>query len=292
MSQSNKSVLKIIEEIKSKSLAKDLLIERIKTLGSEGSKFLAEELVPLIDEFDDKDVIFQFREMLAKLGITGDFLNSQGIKEEDANNIDEAIRKYELAVKLDPQYRWAYYNLGRMYGDKKGDNEKAVGYYQKAVSIYKHYGDAWNNLGNVYSRLSQLTRSKEAYETANNCPGYKYKHYPTYNLGLIYEKVGDNKKALEYFLKSVEIKGDYAKAIYHTGRMYKILAEEDKAYEFFAKAMKADKTYEEDIRNLGVIVEEIYTLQLIKELDNMEPVGLPGKEKIGKSRGKHGVRRS
>ncbi|MHA1385406.1 MAG: tetratricopeptide repeat protein [Candidatus Helarchaeota archaeon] len=290
-----KGILKILNDIKSKTLTKEQLIENLVKLREIGDKSLADDLIPLLDEYDSGDVIFNIRETLARLGITADFMNGEGIKKEDEGDYDGAIKKYELCVKIDPYYQWAYYNLGRMYGDKKKNNEKAIELYKKAVSVNKNYGDGWNNLGNIYSRINQLSYAKEAYEKSIQSVGYKSKHYPYYNLGLIYEKVGNLDKALEHFLKATELKKDYAKALYNAGRIYRKLGEYEKADKYFAEAIKHDETYEQDIRDLGVIVEEVIARQILKKLDTFEiddekqEKQVKGSEKGIKLK-KHGVR--
>jgi tetratricopeptide (TPR) repeat protein len=291
MSTSKKGILKLINEIKDKTLSKEKLIENIKEIGNIGSKNLAEDLIPLLDEFDDGDVKFQIRETLTKLGITPYYMNDEGIKREDAGDVDGAIRKYELCVILDPYYHWAYYNMARMYADKKGDNQKGIELYKKAVEVNKNYGDGWNNLGNVYSKINQISQARHAYEQAAKCTGYKSLHFPYYNLGLLYAKMGNNQKALENYLKSIEVKNDYAKAIFNAAKTYKEMGEPEKANEYFAIAIKNDQTYEQDVKNLGVVVEEVLTMQLLKNLDGFEP----SQEKLEKKESKdikkgHGVR--
>ncbi|MHA1379012.1 MAG: tetratricopeptide repeat protein [Candidatus Helarchaeota archaeon] len=287
----NIGILKILDEIKSKTLPKDEVIARIAELGEKGSKSLAEELIPLLDEFESEDIRFQLRDTLGKLEISTDYLNGEGIKREDNGDYDGAIRMYELCVKLDPYYQWAWYNMGRMYGDKKKDNEKAISAYKKAVSVNDNYGDAWNNLGNIYSRINQLSLSRDAYEKSLKCSGYKSKHFPSFNLGLLYEKLGTNQKALDYFLEALEIKPDYTKAMYNCGLIYKKLGNIEKSWEYFAKTLKHDQTYEEDIRESGINVEEVVAVQLLKELDNFETEPLMKQQKNEKKPPKpHGSR--
>ncbi len=269
-SSSNKGILKIINNIKSKTLPQDKLIESIKEIGKIGNKFLADDLIPLLDEFDDEDILFQIRETLAKLRITPGFLNDTGLEKEDEGNIAEAIRKYELCIKLDPNYYYAWYNMARMYGDKKKNFQRAIELYKKTLSINTTYGPGWNGLGNVYFDLKQYSLARQAYERAIQCVDYKGKNYPYYNSGLVYEKLGNLRKALEYYLKSVEFKQDYSRASYNAGRLYRDLGESQKAYEYFGTALKYDQSYEKTIRELGVIVEEVMTIYLLKKLDEFE----------------------
>ncbi|NVM02764.1 MAG: tetratricopeptide repeat protein [Candidatus Helarchaeota archaeon] len=269
-SSTNKGILKIINDIKSKTLPSDKLIESIKEIGKMGNKFLAHDLIPLLDEFDDEDILFHLRETLAKLRITPDFLNDTGLEKEDEGDYDDALQKFELSVKLDPKYYISWYNMARIYGNQKKNYQKAIELFEKALSINPTYGPGWNSLGNVYYDLKQFSLARQAYERAIQCVGYKGKHYPYYNSGLVYEKMGYPRKALEYFLKSVDFKQDYSRASYNAGRTYRELGEHEKAYEYFAMALKYDLSYEKTIRELGVKVEEVMTMYLLKKLDKFK----------------------
>lgn len=266
-----KSILKIIEDIKSKTLSHEEIIENIEEIGKTGDNSLADDLILLIDEFkDDEEIILALREVLIKLGITPFYMNEAGIAKEDAGDYNSAIRKYELCVKLDPNYHWAWYNMGRMYGNQKKDSEKAIELYKKAVSINENYGDGWNNLGNIYLRLNQLNLAKQAYERSIQCNDYNAKYFPYFNLGLVYDRIEDQKKALENFLKAIEQKSDYSKAIFNAGKTYKKLGDFEKANEYFAKALKYDLSLEPSIRELGVIIEEVMAIELLKNLEDFE----------------------
>ncbi|NVM02765.1 MAG: tetratricopeptide repeat protein [Candidatus Helarchaeota archaeon] len=297
MSQATKKrISKLIKDIKSKTLSHDKLIESIKEIGVKGNKSLADDLIPLLDEFDEKDVITNLKDTIKKMGITADFMNQEGIKKEDENDFDGAIRMYELCVKLDPKHKWAWYNMARMYNNQKNNKEKAIELYKEAVSVDENYGDAWNNMGNVYLDLNQLSLAKQAYERTLQSKGYNFKHFPYYNLGLVYNRVNNPKKALDFFLKALQIKGDYARALYHTGKTYRILEEHEKASEYFALALEHDKHFEKSIRDLGVVMEEVITKQILRKLDKFEPdqdkKGKKFKDKPAKPHGvrKHGVR--
>ena len=266
-------LLKAIQDLKTKDLAPEKIKELLQKIGEIGSNALADDLVSLIDKYEhDKELLFVLRETMSKLDITPYFLNEEGIKEEDADRVDGAIHKYELAVKLDPSYHWAWYNLGRML-DRKKFTDKAIEMYKKALEVNENYGDAWNNLGNIYSRINRFSLAREAYERSYNCPTYDSKHFPYYNLGLLFDKVEDQEKAIEYYLKAIEIKKDYAKAYFNLGVSYKKIGggkNMEKAMEAFSETIKIDSTFINDIRDKGIIIEELMAIEIIKKLEKYE----------------------
>ncbi len=269
MSKKNeKGILKILKDIKDRKLPKEEIIEKIREIGENKDNLtLATDLIPLIRDFqDDEDIVFVIREVLAKLQITTYMMNEKGIDREDDNDPDGAIQMYELCLIIDPSYQWAWYNMGRMYGDVKNDYERSIECYKEAIKINDSYGDAWNNMGNVYSKINRFSLAKHAYEKSYSSPGYTAKHFPYFNLGLLYDKVENHKKAIEYYLKSIEIKRDYAKAYYNAAKSYKKLGDMTKSMDFFARTLEFDSTYEKSVSEQGVSVEEIIAREIIKKL--------------------------
>jgi len=272
MSKKDKEFLNVLKDIKKRKISKEEVIEKIREIGEVPDNInFAEDLILLIDDFKkDEDINFVLREVLKKLNITGYFMNEKGIQKEDAEDSDEAIRMYELCLILDPNYHWAWYNMGRMYGDVKKDYEKAIECYKNAVEINDNYGDGWNNLGNIYSNIGRYSLAKHAYEKAASSPAYSAKYFPLFNLGLLYDKVENHKKAIKCYSKAIELKKDYAKAYYNAAKSYKKIGETTKCMNFFAKALEIDTSFEKSIRDQGVRIEEIVARELIKKLSAPE----------------------
>jgi tetratricopeptide (TPR) repeat protein len=61
-------------------------------------------------------------------------------------DLDKAVFHYQAALKIEPGYAMALYNLGTIY-EKKGQMDKAISYYLKALKTTPDYFDALNNLG-------------------------------------------------------------------------------------------------------------------------------------------------
>jgi tetratricopeptide (TPR) repeat protein len=68
----------------------------------------------------------------------------QGKRYQDQENYKEAARKYEKALKADPNYAAAHSNLGFSYR-KQGKFNKAVRSYKKAISLDQPM-PRWENL--------------------------------------------------------------------------------------------------------------------------------------------------
>jgi tetratricopeptide (TPR) repeat protein len=79
----------------------------------------------------------------------------QGKRFQDQENFKEAARKYEKAVKADPNYAEAHSNLGFSYR-KQGKFDKAVRSYKKAISLNPKLAEAHEYLGEAYAEMGKF----------------------------------------------------------------------------------------------------------------------------------------
>ena len=75
--------------------------------------------------------------------------NTRGIAYGCVNNFKEAMNDYNTAIKLDPEYAVAYNNRG-ITSFKLGDFDDAIKDYKKAIELDPEYIDAYQCLAEVY----------------------------------------------------------------------------------------------------------------------------------------------
>ena len=73
----------------------------------------------------------------------------------EKGSADEAITWYQKALKLNPQFVDALYNLGSIY-HQKGQLDEAVGYYEKALQLNPQLAMAYNNLGSILQQKGTI----------------------------------------------------------------------------------------------------------------------------------------
>ncbi len=91
-------------------------------------------------------------------------LFDKGVAMSDEHKYTEAINYYEEALKSDPQFAKAAYNIGVSYL-KLNDSEKALKYFKKAVLLRDHYPDAWYNIAAISFNKGDY---KEAVKASDN----------------------------------------------------------------------------------------------------------------------------
>ncbi|MFX1451723.1 MAG: tetratricopeptide repeat protein, partial [Promethearchaeota archaeon] len=161
-----------------------------------------------------------------------DFYNSE--------NYLKAIEYFEKAVKLTPQLKEAWYELGLSHA-ALGNMEKVIESHKKVIEIDPEFKEAWKFLGTAYLSqknyqeailsynkvleldpqdtyswyyMSKCFEKLEKYQNMIQCLVNVVSIDPMdkrawFNLGTVYEKLGHNKEALEYYTNVYNIDPQY-----------------------------------------------------------------------------------
>lgn len=182
-----------------------------------------------------------------------DELNDKGIEEYNKGNFDKAEEYYKWAIEKDPEYKWAYYNLGLLYKALER-NDLAVEYYHKALKIDDAYADAYNGLGAVYFQMDQLDEAEKYYRKAIEFdPDLQY---PYYNLGLIMDKRQDIEQAKTFYQQAIEKNPSYAKAHNSLGICYYNDKDYEQAMQHYELSIKANPDSVYPYYNIALIYEK------------------------------------
>ncbi len=108
---------------------------------------------------------------------------------DNEGKVIEAIDHYSEAIRLKPDYAYAYNKRATLYG-KIGQYRQAIDDYSEAILIQPDYALAYNNRGNTYVGLGQYQMAIEDYNEAIRLkPDYAYAYN---NRGFVYLKNGNN----------------------------------------------------------------------------------------------------
>ncbi|MFH2144918.1 MAG: tetratricopeptide repeat protein [Candidatus Omnitrophota bacterium] len=118
----------------------------------------------------------------------------QKTAKESAKKKAEAKESLETVLELR--------NIG-LQMQKKGDLDGALKYYQKAIEVDPNYATVYNDMGILYEQKEMDEKAKMAYLNALKAdPRYIRAHS---NLALLYEKSGDYNKAYYHWKQRVEL---------------------------------------------------------------------------------------
>ena len=136
--------------------------------------------------------------------------NLAGAVNAGLKNFDAAIESYEKALKIQPGYADAYYNMGIAYKNK-GNLEAAIDCYNQALKIKPDYAEAYNNMANALKDNGNL-------EAAIDCYNQALKIKPDYsaaynNMANALEDKGDLETAIDFYNEALKIEPDYDEAM-------------------------------------------------------------------------------
>lgn len=129
-------------------------------------------------------------------------------------DVEKAIEYYKITLLLEPNDKYALYELGHCYASlDKPDKDNALMYYSKAIAQDKEYYDPYLNWGLLYATLIRDLKKAHADIERSIAIRPKNKNSYLYN-GLLYRDEEDLGKAKDMFNKLIELHPDFAEAYF------------------------------------------------------------------------------
>ncbi len=162
---------------------------------------------------------------------------SLGYREQSSTNFADAIRLYDRAVELDPQFALAFQRLGVCYWNMR-ERGRAAAYFSKAFELRERASER-----EKYAIMVEYydTVTGDLDKEITTCQLYKESYprdfLPCNALGLIYFDLGWPDKALPEFIKAMEI-APRAVPIINTENTLIVLGRYDEAAAFIERNMR------------------------------------------------------
>jgi Tfp pilus assembly protein PilF len=115
----------------------------------------------------------------------------------------EAVELFDESIAVKPTaegytYRgWAISFLGRI--------EEAIEDCRKAIRLDPDFGNPYNDIGVYLMQQGRLDEAIPWFETAKQAKRYMPRHFPYLNMGRIYLAKGKRMRALDEFVKALEL---------------------------------------------------------------------------------------
>jgi len=129
--------------------------------------------------------------------------NNMGVLYYKRGDYKNAIKEFEKAIKMKPNYGDAYNSLGNTYFFLMGDTDKAIQSYEKALLVKENFWQPLANLAEVYYYLQQYPLAFEYIDLAIQINSVNDQLY--FKKGIFYSKLDKKKEAKEAFVKALEI---------------------------------------------------------------------------------------
>ncbi len=147
----------------------------------------------------------------------------------------KALKLLSQAYELDPKNAKINNNLGMAYFFREAV-DKAVEHLKMAVKLDKKNMDPRNNLASVYFETQDYAKALKEYAFVEQDLTYEFQHKTFYNISLVYEKLGDLSKSVNYLKKSLKENSHYCPASFKLAMISYKSEDYEKALKLFKKA--------------------------------------------------------
>ena len=207
------------------------------TTPSNQSRLTQEQInsvVTLYSNGDYQEAIDQIKALNASYPNVPFLFNLVGACYKELGRSKGALKMFETALKIKPDYFEAYKNLGITHRDL-GQFELAVEKLKSSIAIEPNNVDAHYNLAITYKDINEIDKAIESYKKVMEI---NPKFAAAYNnLGNIFKESGRKHSAIDYYEKAIEINPKFAEAFNNLGNTYRDIKKREKALICFEQAI-------------------------------------------------------
>ena len=175
--------------------------------------------------------------------------HGKGIALAKLRRYDEALAAYHKSVQLDPLYSKGFLALARLYR-QRSQYDEALTMCLKAIAADTVAGEKINprklaktyyELGYIYNKRKEYKKAAKAFGEVGKLDPKYYKAFDAQGVAL--EKIGKSDEALAAFKKAVEIKPNYYMTYGRMAALYNKLGQSQRALDAALNALKYKKNY-------------------------------------------------
>ena len=174
--------------------------------------------------------------------------NNRGITKDLLGRHEEAIADYDQAIRINPQFAEAYYNRGTTK-DLLGRHEEAIADYDQAIRINSQYAEAYYNRGNAKGELGKHEEAIADYDEAIHINPQFAQAYC--NKGNVKLALGQHDDAIADYDQAIRINPQFAKAYYNRGNAKSMLGRYEEAIADFNETIRISPQFAEAYGNRG-----------------------------------------
>jgi tetratricopeptide (TPR) repeat protein len=192
----------------------------------------------------------------------------------DKKESDLAISSFTEAIKLFPDYAWAYNCRGTEFYLKK-EYDIAISDHKEAIRIDPNYSNAHHQLGRAYYAKSNYEQAiKEYNEAIRLDPKFKYNYL---DLGNLYYQKKDYEMAIGNYNEIIRLDPKDKDGYGSRASVYYMQKEYDKAINEYNLILRMDSTSHSTYRRRGIVygAQKLFDLQV---LDYTKAIRLAPKE--------------
>jgi len=187
---------------------------------------------------------------LALSGGTAGAWNNLGWILRKNGEIDGAMKAFQAAIRITPEYAWAHMNLGGILCDTLGDYDAAIDEFRKAIAIDPDEPGHHENLGIALGKKGDVGGAIDAFQKAKSLDSTRAS--PSIRLGaLLCDQLRDYEGAIKEFREAIRLEPDNAEALGNLGVALGNTGDYDGAVAAYKAALDKRPGYEHARRSLA-----------------------------------------
>jgi len=198
--------------------------------------------------------------------------NNLGNALQESGNWNEALSHFMKALQIDPKLSLTYNNLGIALAEK-GETDKAIYYYTKAIDLNPEFSEAYNNLGILLFKKNKLKEAIDHFQAALKLmpDNVDFQH----NFLIILQNQEQVNAAIEKIQTRLKSKPNDPLLHYQLGNMYEKKGEDEKAILSYRNALSVKSDFKPAINSIFMIYknrkEYPAAIFFLEKLINLEP---------------------
>lgn len=196
---------------------------------------------------------------------------SNGVSLMLTKNYAKAISSFKLAIKEEPAFAEAFFNIGYCY-DELGQHQEAVTTFKKAIQLKPDFVEAHYNLGIAFDELKQFNDSINAYQRAAELKPDFFEAF--FNLGVALGKEQRHQDAVEAFKQAIKVSPDDSESHLNLGIAYGHLNLYQEALAALKQAIRINPDDPQAHYSIGIVYlsledrnSALQEYKILKELD-------------------------
>lgn len=151
---------------------------------------------------------------------TADIHHDLGVEALRAGRAPDALKEFEAALKLDPEFAEAHRGRGLVLDLGFGRLDEAERAYRRALALRPSYPEAQNDLGQLLARNGRYVEALAAFDAALEDTSYREPYVARCNKGQALHRAGRRGDGLAELRACVTLAPRYCKGRRELGRVY------------------------------------------------------------------------
>jgi len=157
-----------------------------------------------MQRYDEAKVVLEKAKELDPLSVP--IATDMGFSTLYSGDYDQALKKLQAALQMNPKFMLAHIWMGRVYQVKKMYPE-AIAEYKKTLELTMNWPVAWSVLGNVYGVSGDKASAKKILDTLAELSSKKF--VTSYGVATVYTGLGENDRAFEWLNKAYDERSNW-----------------------------------------------------------------------------------